>query len=192
MAFGTAVFALLAGCAGTGHVSLVALDYQSIDPPAGPPPRVTQLNMDRCCWWTDEDGHVRVALECERPAALLLPEWRFRFQLVLTLGEPPAGRARDYKLGQREVRGVARFGPSQSRFESVRGIVALYRERNAQMRGSFRMEVAREVQQLLGGWSPARRFLMMGTFIAVQDEARGQQIEAATEQPSPTSQRAGP
>lgn len=192
-----AVFVIaLTGCAGTAHVCVVALDYQAIDPPAGPPPQVTQLDLDRCYWWTDENGRVRVAMECERPA-LLVPEWRFRFQLSLALDEPPAGRARDYKLGQRELRGVARFGPAQSRLESVRGIVAVYRERGDQLRGSFRMEVAREVQQLLGGWGRPGRFLMMGTFTAVHDEPRGRRIASEAEalgpqRPTPASQPASP
>jgi hypothetical protein len=59
--------------------------------------------------------------------------------------------------------------------------VALYREAGAQYRGSFRMEVAREVQQLLGGWSRPSRYLMMGTFTAVANETRGRQIATATE-----------
>jgi len=177
-------FSFVAGCTGTAHVCVAALDYQAIDPPAGAPPQFTQLDMDRCYWWTDENGHVWVAMECQRPS-LLIPEWRFRFLLSLALDQPPAGRARDYRLGQREVRGIARFGPSQSRFESVRGIVALYRERGGEFRGSFRMEVAREVQQLLGGWSRPARYLMMGTFTAVADEARGRQIAAEAEALSP-------
>jgi hypothetical protein len=170
----------LAGCAGTGRVSVAALDYQAIDPPAGPPAQFTQLDLDACCWWTDADGHVWVAMACERPS-WLVPEWRFRFLLSLALDQPPAGRARDYRLGQKELRGVARFGPAQSRFESVRGIVALYREPGEQLRGSFRMEAAREVQQLLGGWSRASRYFMMGTFRAVHDEARGRRIAADAE-----------
>ncbi len=175
---------LVAGCAGTGRVTVAALDFQAIDPPAGPPPRFMQLNLDRCGWWADEAGHVQVAMECERPS-WLVPEWRFRFQLTLALDEPPAGRARDYRLGPREFRGTARFGPSQSRFESLRGVVALYREGGGQFRGSFRMEAAREVQQLLGGWSRQGRYLMMGTFLAVHDETAGRRIAGEVESVGP-------
>ncbi len=172
--------ALLTGCAGTGRVCVAALDYQQIDPPAGAPPKVTYLDMDRCCWWADEDGHVWVAMECERPS-WVIPEWKFRFQLSLALDQPPAGRARDYHLGQRELRGIVRFGPSQGRFESLRGVVALYREPGNQFRGSFRMEVARETQQLLGGWSRPARYLMMGTFTALADETQGRRIAGEAE-----------
>jgi hypothetical protein len=183
--------ALLAGCNGTGRVSVAALDYQAIDPPAGAAPQVIDLDMDRCCWWADEDSHIWIAMECQRPS-LLIPEWRFRFQLSLALEEPPAGRARDYHLGQRALRGIVRFGPSQGRYQSVRGIVALYRQPGDQFRGSFRMEVAREVQQLLGGWSRPARYLMMGTFTAVADETQGRRIAGEAEalgpeRPAPAS-----
>ncbi len=171
---------MLAGCTGSGHVQIAALDYQAIDPPAGPPPRVVQIDADRCCWWTDERGKVWVALERDQPL-LLTPEWRFKFQLSLALDEPPAGRARDYAVSKRELRAMVRAGPTQARYSSVRGIVALYREPHDQMRGSFRLEVAREVQQMLGGWGRPGRYLMMGTFHAVRDEARGRVIAAQTE-----------
>ena len=152
-----ACLGLLVGCNGTGRVDVAALDFQAIDPPEGPSPRFVELDLDRCYWWTDEDGRVRIALERDRPL-LLGSEWRFRFQLSLALDQPPAGKARDYRVNKRELRGVARFGPTQSRFTSIYGIVALYREPHDRLRGSFRMEVAREVQQLLGGWSRPSRY----------------------------------
>ena len=174
---------LLAGCNGTGRVDVAALDFQAIDPPEGPAPRFVTLDLDRCYWWTDEAGRVHVALERDRPA-LLGTEWRFRFQLSLALDQPPAGKARDYRVNRRELRGVARFGPTQSRFSSLYGIVALYREPQNCLRGSFRMEVARETQQLLGGWSRPSRYLMMGSFVAVPDADRGRRIAAEAEAPS--------
>ena len=171
---------LLAGCTGSARVQIAALDYQAIDPPAGPPPVVVPLDADRCFWWTDEHGKVWVALERDQPL-LLTPEWRFRFQLSFALDEPPAGRARDYALSKRELRAMVRAGPTQARYSSVRGIVALYREPYDRMRGSFRLEVAREVQQMLGGWGRPSRYLMMGTFHAVHDETRGRAIAEQSE-----------
>jgi hypothetical protein len=173
---------LLAGCNGSGRIDIAALDFQAIDPPEGPAPRFVGLDLDRCCWWADEDGRVHVALERDRPN-LLAAEWRFRFQLSLALDQLPAGKARDYRVNRRELRGVARFGPAQSRFTSLYGIVALYREPQDRLRGSFRMEVSRETQQLLGGWSRPSRYLMMGTFVAVPDAAQGRRIAAEAEAP---------
>ena len=185
---------LLAGCNGSGRVDVAALDFQAIDPPEGPAPRFVELDLDRCYWWADEDGRVHVALERDRPT-LLGAEWRFRFQLSLALDQLPAGKARDYRVNRRELLGVARFGPAQSRFTSLYGIVALYREPQDRLRGSFRMEVSRETQQLLGGWSRPSRYLMMGTFVAVPDAERGRRIAAEAEAPgavreSPASQTA--
>ncbi len=173
---------LLSGCTGSGQVHIAALDYQAIDPPAGAPPRFVQIDLDRCFWWTDEHGKVWVALGRDQPL-LLAPEWRFKFQLSLALDQPPAGRARDYAVSKRELRAMVRAGPTQARYSSVRGIVALYREPNEQLRGSFRLEVAREVQQMLGGWGRPGRYLMMGTFRAVRDETRGRAIAEQTETP---------
>jgi hypothetical protein len=187
---------LLAGCNGSGRIDVTALDFQAIDPPEGPAPQFIQLDLDRCCWWTDEAGRVHVALERDRPL-LLGPEWRFRFQLSLALDQLPAGKARDYRVNRRELRGVARFGPAQSRFTSLYGVVALYREPQNRLRGSLRMEVSRETQQLLGGWSRPSRYLMLGTFVAVPDAVQGQRIAGEAEAPGaqgepPASQTASP
>lgn len=168
---------LLAGCQGMGQVSVTALNFEAIDPPAGPEPRVVTLKMDRCYWW-EEAGGIWVALERDRGVPLG-PEWRFKFQIALALGERPAGRARDYRVSQGEMRAAARFGPAQSRWESVRGVVALYREPDERFRGSFRLQVDREVQQVLGGWSRPMRYLMLGTFTAVHGPERGRQIAEA-------------
>lgn len=172
---------LLAGCQGSGQVQITALNFQAIDPPAGPPPRFWQLDLDRCYWWTDEAGHVWVALERDQRSLVLGEMGHMRFQLSLALGEPPAGRARDYRVSRREMRVAARFGPAQSRWTSLSGIVALYREPQDRLRGSFRLDVAREVQQMLGGWGRPTRYLMMGTFMAAHDEAAGRRIAADTE-----------
>jgi len=167
---------LLAGCHGTGRVEVAALDFRSIDPPA---PHVARVDVDRCYWWTDASGQVWIAMQCDKPVALGVE--RFVFQLSLVLDSPPAGRARNYLVNKRELRAAARLGPAQSRFVSLAGIVALYRGPGDRLRGSFRLQVAREVQKLLGGWSQPSRHLMMGTFEAVYDEERGRDIALATE-----------
>ncbi len=179
---GLATLMLLAGCAGGGRVELVALNFEAIDPPAGPAPRVNRLELDQCFWWLDEQGHVWVAMQREQrwPVG---PDWRFRFQLSFALGEPPAGKARDFRISRREFRAAARFGPSQSRWESVRGIVALYREPGDRLRGSFRLQVTREVQRPLGDWGHPAAYLMLGTFTAVHDEAHGRRIAEGSELP---------
>jgi hypothetical protein len=183
---------VLCGCQGGGHVDLAALNYRDIDPPAA---RFTSVNLDRCFWWTDEQEHVWVALE--RDQVIWLGPAHFVFQLSLQLDKPPAGHSRNYLASNRELRGVVRFGPAQSRFVSQAGIVALYRESGDHLRGSVRLDVLRHAQQLLGGWSPAGRYLMLGEFDAVHDEQAGRRIAEATEahgwerEAAATSQGAG-
>lgn len=170
----------LAGCGGSGRIHIASLNYRAIDPPAGPAPGVTTLDLERCYWWTDEKGQVCVSMEREVPS-LLGRLARFTFQMSLVLEKPPAGRARDYSVAKRELRALARVGPAQSRFTSVAGIVALYREPGDRLRGSFRLLAAREVNGLLGGWSRPSGYLMTGTFVAVHDPRRGRVIADATE-----------
>ncbi len=174
----------LFGCAagGSGRVMLAALNFQAIDPPEGPPPTFTQLDVDECYWWTDESERVWIALRHQGPRLLIEPDWRLDFRMSLRLEGLPAGRARNYVVARRELRATARLGPTQSRFISLSGVVALYREGGDRLRGSYRLEAAREVQQVFG-WSRPMRYLLMGTFTAVRDPARGRPIAEASEAP---------
>jgi hypothetical protein len=167
---------LLAGCQGSGRIDVTPLNYRDIDPPAA---RFSTVDLQRAGWWTDEQGQVWIALERDAPL-FPLPQ-HFVFQLSLVLDELPAGKAKNYLVSQRELRGVARLGPAQSRLVSIAGIVALYRGPGDHLRGSLRLDVSRQAQQLLGGWAPPVRYLMLGTFDAVPDDGRGRKIAAATE-----------
>lgn len=168
---------LCAGCTGTARIELTSLDFENIDPP---PPRVGQLDIGRCFWWEDEEGQVWIAME-RQTESFYGPLGRFTFQMSLVLEEPPAGRARNYDVTKRELRAVVRLGPMESRFESARGILALYREPGERLRGTFRLLVARENNRMLGGWSAPRAYLMLGEFEAVHDPEQGRPIVDATE-----------
>jgi hypothetical protein len=61
------------------------------------------------------------------------------------------------------------------------GVVALYREDGDRLRGSLRLDVALQAQQILGGWSRAQRHLMLGDFSATPDDGWGRAIAAETE-----------
>jgi hypothetical protein len=166
-----AALPLLCACQGRGRVEFIDLNYREIDPPA---PRTQRMNVERCYWWADESGQVWIALEHEQ--SVLLGAERFVFQMSLVLEKLPAGHARNYLVTKRELRAAARLGPAEGRFVSLSGIVALYRESDDRLRGSFRLEVAREIGQLLGGWGRPTHHLMQGTFVAVHDEQRGRRI----------------
>lgn len=168
----------MCGCAGSGTLELISLNFKSIDPPA---PRASRLKLDRCYWWEDESGQVWIAMELERS---LLPgdDFRFVFKMSLVLEKMPAGAARNYMVSDRALRAAARIGPAELRFISEAGALALYRERGDRLRGSLRLRVARQYGTMLGGWSRPARYLMQGTFVAVPGEARGREIAAATEE----------
>jgi hypothetical protein len=176
-----AVFAALLcaapfGC-GAGQLQLISLNLGSIDPPS---PRPTEIPLDRCYWWVDEQERVWIAMQREsRPP--LLPQARFAFEMSLCLERLPAGPARNYQVRTTELRAVARVGPVEARLTSRRGIVALYREGADRLRGSLRLEALRRVAQLLGGWGAPTRLLLHGSFVATRDEARGRAIARRTE-----------
>lgn len=167
---------LLAGCRGGGQLQFADLNYAAIDPPS---PRFQTIEIERCYWWTDDAGQVWIAMEHDR--AVLPGVEPFVLRMSLVLEKLPAGRARNYLVQQRELRAVARLGPAEGRFVSLAGIVALYREPNERLRGSFRLEVSREISKLLGGWGRPSRNLMQGTFVAIPDTGRGREIATETE-----------
>ncbi len=165
------------GCNGGGRLDLISLDYGAIDPPAAKPTRVT---IDECYWWTDEAGRLWIALAVHRGLPLV-PASHVHFCLTLRLDAPPAGKARDYRVGRDELRGVARLAGLQSRFTSAIGIVAVYREGGERLRGALRVQTSRETATLLGAWSRPSRVLLLGEFSAVRDAGRGRRIADQTE-----------
>jgi hypothetical protein len=179
----------LTGCGGRGHIEVVSLNYRAIDPPA---PRVARINLDRCYWWTDQDGQVWIAMEREIRPLLGGRLGNFHLQMSLVLERLPAGTERYYIAAKRELRARALVGPTQIRFSSAAGILALYREPGDRLRGSFRLLTRRVVTRWLGGWGRPSSYLMLGSFEAVHDEARGRRIAAATESSGWERSRTGP
>jgi hypothetical protein len=167
-----------AGCNGGGRIELVSLDYRSIDPPAPHPQRI---DLDECYWWAEEDGQVHVAMQRRGGVPLLGPAAAWRLQLSLVLEKLPSGEGRNYTVGRRELRGVLRVGAAEARYESVTGIVALYREGDDGLRGSVRLLASRQVSQVIAGFGAPHRQVILGTFEAVRDETRGRAIETDTE-----------
>jgi len=165
----------LCGCAGGGRVDVTSLNFRAVDPP---PATVTPLAIDRCYWWEEDNGSVWIAMEATQGVPLR-PE-KLRFQLSLVLDGMPAGHARTYLVARRELRAVARLGPLRGKYTSLEGVVALNREGGQRLSGSFRIRAAQESLLLLN-WSRPSPQLLVGTFEAVHDAARGQRIAADTE-----------
>ncbi len=161
------------GCTGSGRMELVSLDYAAIDPPA---PFASRMDFRECYWWTDERGTAWIALQ--NRTALPIGNEEFAFRLGFALERLPAGAARNYIVSRREMRAIAQAGPAKSRFASAAGIVALYKnaDRPDELRGSFRLLVNREVNQLLGGWSRPAKVVLQGDFVAIRHEPRGKEV----------------
>jgi hypothetical protein len=157
-------------------VDFISLTYEAIDPPT---PAVTSIDLDGCYWHTDEEGQLWITME-RTYQPLFIPIARFAFQLSLALDKPPAGPAKNYEVRDRELRAVVRLGPTESRFTSRVGIIAVYRDGPDRMRGSLRIEASREVYAVFG-WSRPGRMLMLARFNAVRNEPRSRSIAAATE-----------
>jgi len=176
---GALVAALLAagGCVSGGRIELASLDFRNIDPPA---PHVVTLRVADCCWWTDARGDLWIAMHRAQHVPLR-PRLRFELDLSLRLADPPAGRARNYKLDRDSLRMRVGIGPWQLRFSSIVGIAAVYRERGNRLRGSVRTHATRVTSQLLGGWGKPSGYLLMASYTARHDERRGREIARRTE-----------
>ena len=106
---------------------------------------------------------------------------RFVLKMSLVLDQLPSGRERLYKLDQRSLRAVARGGPTESRFTAATGVVALSRQSEERLRGSFRLLARKQTSRWFGGWRQPTNHLMQGTFSAVYDQECGYPIAAETE-----------
>lgn len=178
--------ALCPGCAPAARIELASLEFGTIDPPAA---RFIVVEADGCWWWQDTDGRVHVVLE--KRQSLPVAGTEFSFRLAVELEDLPAGRAREYQVAKDELEAVASIGFAESRFSSVSGILALYREPGDRLRGSLRLTVARESTQLMGGWGPKTRYLMLGTFLAKQDEGRGREANQSSQVSQPAARDTG-
>lgn len=174
---GLMILTAATGCRGGGNVEFVSLDVRSVDPP---PPKGSRFPIDRCTWWKDEQGRVWIAME-RVLYALLGEKYRLELRISLRLDKLPSGKAKNYTLRTEELRGMAHLGPAESRFMSTNGTLALYRDGGNRFRGSFRAEVGRYTRELLTGWSKPAKYLLLGEFVAVQDDGRGGKIVDSTE-----------
>jgi hypothetical protein len=167
----------IGGCTGSADIRVLSLNYASIDPPTTD---IARVQVDRCFWWADDEGRLWVAMHGRRDR-LFSELADLDFKLSLRLEQPPAGQARNYLAGRDELRARVQLGPVQSRFESSRGVVAIYRAGADGYRGSFRLRVTRETSNFLGGWSRPSAYLLLGEFTATHDPARGRALAEATE-----------
>lgn len=165
------------GCTGSADIRVLSLNYVSIDPPSTD---IARVHVNHCFWWADDDGRLWIAMHGRRDQ-FFSDLTDLDFKLSLRLEQPPAGQARNYLAGRDELRARVQLGPVQSRFESSRGVVAVYRAGADGYRGRFRLRVTRETSNFLGGWSRPSAYLLLGEFTAAHDPERGRALAEATE-----------
>ena len=166
------------GCGGFATVEWVPLNYREIDPPKA---LATHVRLSECYWWLEDDGRVGVAMQ-ERVRVPWSPGLEQSLQISLEFERLPAGRARNYEVGRRELRARVRAGPLEGRFTSRVGIATLSRDdSSSRLSGSFRIASDRQVAGLLGGFGTPSHYLVQGVFEAIRDPDRGRAIATSTE-----------
>ena len=158
------IAALLAMGCSPGRLELTSVQFKTIDPPA---PRALALDLSEAVWDETEDGRLQIAVR--RDATIPLINLRQLVLFSFDLVRLPNGKAREYKMDRKSLRGVAEIGPGSARFESLGGIAAVYRTDNPnQIRCTFRLIANRYTAQLLGGMGKPQRVLLQGEFVATR------------------------
>lgn len=173
-------FMVSAGCSGHGTIQLVSLNLAEIEPP---PSKVWNFDAQESYWWTDSAGELNISLRHQQRSLILGKFGSVDLGLSFVFDAPPAGRTRNYSIGQREVRAIYATPLASQRFLPVAGIVAVIIGEDGIMRGSYRLWTAPLVETSLFSILPQRpgNMLCFGTFQAVQNEVRGKEIRSFCE-----------
>ncbi len=162
-------------CSGRANIQFVSLNMTEIDPPQ---PKVWEFDAQQSYWWIDKSGELNIAAKHEERSLILGKLGRVDLGISLAFDEPPAGRARNYKIGQREARVLFHSGLSNQRFLPYAGIVSVIFRDDRVVRGSFRLWMAPVAELSILSVLPRRpgTVLCFGTFEAIHDEERGKSI----------------
>lgn len=171
------------GCSGKGTIQLVSLNMTDIDPPEA---KVWKFDAQQNYWWIDSNGELNISL-LHRHDSLLGVFGSYHVGLSLVFDEPPAGRARNYKVGPREARATFASAMANMRFTPFAGIVSVIIGKDGVLRGSYRIwsTVANEMNVLSILPQKSGNILMFGTFEAVKHEAQGKKLREFVESNSP-------
>ncbi|MBI5765204.1 MAG: hypothetical protein HZA51_16945 [Planctomycetes bacterium] len=171
------------GCAGKGTIQLVSLNMTDIDPPEA---KVWKFDAQQNCWWIDSNGELNISL-LHQHNSLLGALGSYHVGLSLVFDEPPAGRARNYKVGPREARATFASAMATMRFMPFTGIVSVTIGKDDVLRGSYRIwaTVSNEVNVLSLLPQKSGNILLLGTFEAIKHEEQGKKLRAFVESNSP-------
>lgn len=130
---------------------------------------------------TSGDGdRLCIAMEFEN-VSLLGDFGKRRLWTSLVLDGLPADRSRNYRADRNTLRMIGRRGYTHTRWASLGGIVAVWRERNGRLRGRFRIAARQQSFFIATGWTGGQRALLLGEFQAVHRPAMGRPILERTE-----------
>lgn len=180
---GTCLLAALSsfGCTGHGSVHMVPFMRSDFGPTERP---IVTTPVSEAYYWLDPDGKVNITLRHHVPSLLgkvLESDW----QMSMILDGLPAGAEKLYTLDTRSVRVKHTQGPAHQRFASFAGVAVIGTPKNGVMDGRFHVTVRGQQFGVFSGWSPPLQrgplIVMVGTFTAVENAARGRAIIERTE-----------
>lgn len=176
------------GCSGFASVYIVPLDARRISETE---PLVVQVRPQACYYWIDGDDRLCIAMREVR--SMLRDKYhRSELTLAIVLDGPPAGSARDYRVGRDTARLRRRHGLSHTRARSRRGVVGVWDYGGRVLRGRFRFHADQQAFFVVSGWTGRRVVLCVGEFTAVHDRAAGEAIlDAVAEGADATARRPG-
>lgn len=179
------MMALLCGCAVsvasgcTGHAAfeLIPLRMNDLDPQK---PLSSEFQGGECYYDLDKLGRIQLVIRY-RNVAWLGPLSRVRVTLSFVLDEPPAGRARTYRLDGESFRGTAQAGLVLHRFRGTYGVAVVHGVRERSLGGSFRCYVKHQSGNLITGWRGNNALLLIGRFGAVRNGEKTRELMVESE-----------
>lgn len=169
---------VLVGCAGRASVHMVPLSAKKISMTH---PLVVRVDPDQCYFFVSDNNELCIAMRHSKGAMLGKRRER-EFILSLVLDSPPAGPARQYKIGQRAMRARTRAGYAHTRSASLRGNAVIWDYGKTKLRGRFRLAAKQQSYSVLAGWKGDHQVLFVGEFVAVHDRKKSEAILTRTEQ----------
>ncbi|MGB2988113.1 MAG: hypothetical protein WBE26_19775 [Phycisphaerae bacterium] len=169
---------VLTGCSGRAVVHMIPLGAKKISMTS---PLVVRVSPDECYFWLNEKQDLCVAMRATN-VSLIGKRFEREFVLSLVLDGPPAGSARQYRVGRRVMRARGRAGYSHTRSASLAGIVGVWDYGKGKLRGRFRLAAKQQSYSVLTGWKGDRRVLFVGEFIAAANREMGERILVRTEE----------
>lgn len=181
----------LTGCSGRGDIEFVSLNMTEIDPPQA---QAWSFKAPECYWWIDAEGELNIAMRHRQRNPLLGKIAQVDLVMSFVFDSPPAGRARNYKISNQDVRTLYASPLAMQRFSAAGGIVGVTIGQDGILRGSYRLWMMPLMDASLFSFMPQRpgSVLCFGSFEAVRDEMRGLPLRVFSESNGYARPKRGP